>query len=81
MNRGQVFAQIGFRQALPPEPKRFAQCRNCKGIVYDTDERLSLKGKLVFLRLNVRCQQHGVPVRLGTVCDSHEFAYADRSDR
>lgn len=79
--RGQVFAEIGFRKAVPPEPKRFAQCRNCKHIAYDSDDRCNLKGELTLRRVNLRCSQHRVPVRLGTVCDTHEFAYSDRADR
>lgn len=77
----ELVARIGLKKAMPPEPKRYAQCRNCKSFVYDDSERLGLSGKLLFIKQNTRCNTHHVAVQLGMVCDDHAFAYADRSDR
>lgn len=79
----QALAEIDFRKATPPEPARYAQCRNCKHIGYDSDDRIGLHGRLIFRRVNLRCRGNAVrvPVKLGTVCNKHEFAYADRGDR
>lgn len=74
-------AALDFKKAVPPEPKAYAQCRNCKHFVYDDSERLGLRGQLLFVKTNTRCRQHGIAVQLGTVCKTHEFAYANRGDR
>lgn len=73
--------EVGFRQAEPPEPKRYAQCRNCKQFRYDDSEYCNAKGNLASRRVNLRCSVHKIVVQMGTVCDAHEFANADRSDR
>lgn len=77
----QQAVDLEFRKAVPPEPKRYAQCRNCKHLVYDDGDRMDLRGQLVFIKENTRCRLHGIAVRLGTVCKTHEFAYPDRGDR
>ena len=74
-------ATLDFKKAVPPEPKRYAQCRNCKHFVYDDSERLGLRGQLLFTKINTRCRLNEIAVQLGTVCKTHEFAYSDRSDR
>ena len=75
-------AAIGFRKAVPPEPKRYPQCRNCKHIVYDDEFYMPLGGGGErSRRTNLRCRQHAIAVLLSCVCDAHEFAYRDRSDR
>lgn len=72
---------ITFRRAVPPEPKRYAQCRNCKHFGYDASEYCNSKGAYATRRVNLRCTQHRIVVQMGTVCDGHAFANADRSDR
>lgn len=74
-------AAAGFRKAVPPEPKRYAQCRNCKHFVYDHSDYCNAKGELAFRKINPRCRTLSIAVTLGSVCDGHDFAYADRSDR
>lgn len=72
---------IGFRKAVPPEPTRYAQCRNCKFFAYDDEFYMSRRGGDASRKTNLRCKQHNVAVQMSTVCDSHKFAYTDRSDR
>jgi len=73
---------IGFRKAVPPEPKRYAQCRNCKHLTYDTSEFMNFRtNKESWRRKNQRCTLHNILVLSSSVCDAHEFAYSDRSDR
>ncbi|MGJ7611801.1 MULTISPECIES: hypothetical protein [unclassified Variovorax] len=74
-------APSGFRKAVPPEPKRYAQCRNCKHFVYDDSDYCGSKGQLAFRKINLRCRQLQIKVQMGTVCDEHQFANHDRSDR
>lgn len=81
MSKADQRKAAGIRAAVPPEPKRYAQCRNCKNFVYDDNEYLGLKGDLRFRKSNLRCRVHLVSVSMGTVCDAHEFAYTNRSDR
>ncbi len=74
--------RYALRKAVPPEPKRYAQCRNCKHLVYDDHFYMPLGGGSERSRkVNMRCRVNGIKVSLGTVCDGHEFDYADRSDR
>lgn len=72
---------LGIRQAVPPEPTRYAQCRNCKSFVYDDSDYCSAKGELRFRKVNLRCRVHQVAVSMSAVCAAHEFAYADRGGR
>lgn len=74
-------AVLGFQQAVPPDPKRYAQCRNCKHFRYDDSEYCNAKGALATRRVNLRCSQHKIMVQMGTVCAAHEFAYSHRGDR
>lgn len=74
-------AQIGFVKAVPPEPKRYAQCRNCKHFVYDDSEYADSRGRDASRKVNLRCKEHQIMVSMGTVCLKHEFAYSDRGDR
>lgn len=76
-----VAAELGFCQAVPPEPKRYAQCRNCRHFSYDDSEYCNAKGALASRRVNLRCTRHKIVVQMGTVCATHEFARADRGDR
>ena len=71
----------GIRKAVPPEPKRYAQCRNCKHFVYDDSEYCGSRGDLRFKQVNLRCNVHKIAVLKSSVCDAHEFAYANRGDR
>ena len=71
----------GFRKAVPPEPTKFAQCRNCKNFRYDDSDYMTLKGDMAFRKTNLRCAVHQFSVSMGTVCESHEFQYANRGDR
>lgn len=77
----ELAAAIGLRKAVPPEPARYAQCRNCKSFVYDTEEYLNLRGSMCFKKANPRCSKHGIKVLNSSVCTTHEFAYANRGDR
>jgi len=73
---------IGFRKAVPPEPARYAQCRNCKHVVYDVSEFMNFRtNKESWRRKNNRCGLHRILVLASSVCDAHEFAYKDRGDR
>lgn len=74
---------INLRKAVPPEPKRYAQCRNCKHMVYDDEFYMPLNGRggERSRKKNIRCRAHDIAVPLGSVCDAHEFAYSNRSDR
>lgn len=77
----QQAAELEFRKAVPPEPKRYAQCRNCKHFVYDDSDRMGRRGELLFKKTNLRCRLNSIKVQMGTVCKTHEFAYPDRGDR
>lgn len=72
---------VNFRKAVPPEPKIYAQCRNCVHLVYDSDDRCSSRGELLLRKVNLRCKPGGFKVVLGAVCDQHNFAYESRGDR
>lgn len=74
------YEAAGFRKAVPPEPKQFAQCRNCVHFVYDSEDRMNRRGEVTFGRSNLRCRQFSFPVNLGTVCNSHAFKHALRRD-
>lgn len=74
-------AQIGFAKAVPPEPKRYAQCRNCKHFNYDDSEYMGASGRELSRQVNFRCRLHKIIVLKSCVCAAHEFAYPDRGDR
>lgn len=74
-------ANANFRKAVPPEPKRYAQCRNCRFFTYDADDYCDVRGQVRFRKAKPRCVMLGIAVTLGSVCDGHEFAHRDRSDR
>lgn len=74
-------AAIGLTKAVPPEPKRYAQCRNCKHYTYDADDYMSARGKTEFRKSNPRCTLHKIAVLKSSVCPAHQFAHSDRSDR
>lgn len=75
-------AIIGIRRAVPPEPKRYAQCRNCRHVVYDDEFYMPLRGGPERSRKrNIRCRAHNLEVSLGSVCDAHIAAYKDLGDR
>lgn len=74
-------AAIGLRKAVPPEPKRYAQCRNCKHYTYDADDYMDAKGRTAFRKSNPQCVLHKIAVLKSSVCPAHEFAHSDRSDR
>ncbi|MGK2897820.1 MAG: hypothetical protein ACSLE9_03930 [Burkholderiaceae bacterium] len=76
-------AAIGYAKAVPPEPKLYPQCRNCKHLIYDDHFYMALSGKggERSKKVNLRCRLHEIAVNLGCVCSGHQFAYADRSDR
>lgn len=77
----QTASELGFRSAVPPVPKRYAQCRNCRHFRYDDSEYCNSKGELASRRVNLRCDYYKLVVQMGTVCAGHEFANADRGDR
>lgn len=72
---------LGFCKAIPPEPKRYAQCRNCSQFRYDSSEYMDAKGREAWRRINLRCTLHKIVVQMGTVCLKHAYANADRGDR
>lgn len=74
-------AAVAFRKVVYPKPPILAACRNCKNLRYDSDDRMSTKGELTIRAINRRCDLLGFPVTSGSVCDRHEFARSDRSDR
>lgn len=71
----------GFTKAVPPEPKRYPQCRNCASLVYDSADYMDMRGKECWRRENLRCSIHKFAVQMGTVCSSHTYYRPDRSDR
>lgn len=73
--------RIGYRKAVPPEPKAYPQCRNCASFAYDHDDYMNAKGQVAFRKSNTRCALHGLGTTAGYVCDSHAFARADRSNK
>lgn len=75
-----AYALAGFRKAVPPEPKVYAQCRNCTHLVYDSDDRTNSRGELTLRRVNLRCKEFKFPVQMGTVCNKHEFRYPAGGD-
>lgn len=70
-------AACGFRTVVP---EILPQCRNCAHFAFDSDDRMSRRGELVFLKTKLRCSLHGFSVQMATVCDHHSFKRADRSD-
>lgn len=74
-------AAIGLVKAVPPEQKRYPQCRNCKSYTYDADDYMNLRGQLALRKSNPRCTRHNIAVLKSSVCPAHEFAHKDRSDR
>lgn len=71
----------GFKKAVPPEPKIYPQCRNCKSFAYDSDDRTNSRGELTLRRIHLRCSSHQFSVQMGTVCSNHAFAYAHQGDK
>ena len=74
-------AAVGLTKAVPPEPKRYAQCRNCRSFTYDADDYMNARGQTAFRKTNPRCTRHKIAVLKSSVCPAHEFAHSDRSDR
>jgi hypothetical protein len=72
---------VHYRKVVTPKPEILPACKNCKHFIYDGDDRMSLRGKLTFRKIRLRCTNLGVTVQNNCTCDKHEFAYADRRDR
>lgn len=81
INLANLHDSVGFKKAVPPEPKIYAMCRNCCYFVYDSDDRTNFRGELTLRRVNLRCSTHKFKVRMETVCDSHSFQYTNRGDK
>lgn len=80
INLANLHLSVGYRNVVPPKQPVLAACRNCAYFQCDHDDREGWKG-VTFRRVNLRCRNHNMAVKLNCVCDAHQFAHADRRDR
>jgi hypothetical protein len=73
INLANLHESVGFKKAVPPEPKIYAM----SAIAVTS----FLRGELTLHRVNLRCRTHKFKVRMETVCDSHSFQYTNRGDK